>query len=98
MGQDVNIKDTVTMGDVLVIDTDRSLTGQDGHAMTPGSERQGVPGRLADRLFALDLEIDYVFVSQNTVTVRREGTWDEDNAGLVTDVTGSFLRFYSEEE
>jgi hypothetical protein len=98
MGQDVNIKDTVTMGDVLVIDTDRSFTGQDGHAITPDSASHGVPGRLAERLFALDLGIDYVFVLQNTVTVRRDGAWDEDSAGLVTDVTGSFLRFYSEEE
>jgi hypothetical protein len=98
MGQDVNIKDTVTMGDVLVIDTDRSFTGQDGHAITPDSDRHGVPGRLADKLFGLDLGIDYVFVLQNTVTVRREGSWDEDSAGLVTDVTGSFLRFYPEEE
>ena len=98
MGQDVNIKDTVTMGDILVIDTDRSFTGQDGHAITPDSDRHGVPGRLADRLFALDLGIDHVYVLQNTVTVRRDRTWDEDSAGLVTDVTGSFLRFYSEEE
>lgn len=98
MGQDVVIKDTVTMGDVLVIDTDRSFTGQDGHTITLASERHGVPGRLADSLFALDLGIDYLFVLQNTVTVRRKGGWDEDSAGLVTDVTGSFLRFYPDEE
>lgn len=98
MGQDVVIKDTVSMGDVLVIDTDRSFTGQDGHAITPDSDRHGVPGRLADRLFGLDLGIDYVYVLQNTVTVRRRGGWDEDSAGVVTDVTGSFLRYYPDEE
>jgi hypothetical protein len=98
MGQDVRINDTVTMGDILVIDTDRSFTGQDGHALTPDSERQGVPGRLADRLFALDIGIDHVYVLQNTVTVRRPGGWDEDTAGLVSDVTSTFLRFYDEEE
>lgn len=98
MGQDVVIKDTVTMGDVLVIDTDRSLTGQDGHTITLDSERRGFPGKLAERLFALDLGIDYVYVLQNTVTVRRNGGWDEDSAGVVADTTGSFLRYYPDEE
>jgi hypothetical protein len=98
MGQNVEIKDTVTLGDVLVIDTDRSFTGQDGHSMSPDGERHGVPGRLADRLFALGVGIDHVFVLQNTVTVRRSGGWDEDTAGRVTDVTHTFLRHYSDEE
>lgn len=98
MGQNVEIKDSVNLGEVLVIDTDRSFTGQDGHTITPDSERFGVPGRLADRLFSLDLGIDHVFVLQNTVTVRRSAGWDEDSAGAVADVTGSFLRYYPDEE
>lgn len=98
MGQNVEIKESVTLGDVLVIDTDRSFTGQDGHIITPDSGRSGVPGMLAERLFALDLGIDHVYVLQNTVTVRRSGGWDEDTAGAVTDATVSFLRFYDEEE
>lgn len=98
MGQNVEIKDSVTLGDVLVIDTDRSFTGQDGQTITPSSEGHGVPGVLANRLFALDLGIDHVYVLQNTVTVRRSVGWDEDSAGAVTDVTGSFLRYYRDEE
>lgn len=98
MGQSVEIKDTVTLGDVLLIDTDRSLTGQDGQAMAPGTVGHGFPGRLAARLFALDLGIDHVFVLQNTVTVRRPEGWDEASAGLVTDVANGFLRYYDEEE
>lgn len=98
MGQDVAIKDTVEMGDVLIIDTDRSFTGQDGHTMTPNSDGDGVPGMLASRLFGLDIGIDHVFVLQNTITVRRPGGWDEDHAGSVSDVTHTFLRFYDEEE
>ena len=98
MGQNVEIKDTVEMGDVLIIDTDRSFTGQDGHAITPESGGDGVPGVLASRLFDLGIGIDHVFVLQNTVTVRRRGGWDEDSAGKVSDVTHSFLRFYDEEE
>lgn len=98
MGQDVIIKDTVIMGDVLMVDTDRSLTGQDGHIIGLDTERNGFPGRLADQLFALDLGIDHVHVLQNTVTVRRDGGWDDDTAAAVADATGSFLRYYSDEE
>lgn len=98
MGQDVIIKNTVTMGDVLMVDTDRSFTGQDGHVMSTGSDLQGVPGLLAERLFALDLGIDYVYVLQNTVTLRRPQGWDEQSTTAVTDVTGSFLRYYPDEE
>lgn len=85
------------MGDVLVIDTDRSFTGQDGHIITIESQPHGVPGKLAERLFALEVGIDYVYVLQNTVTVRRPGGWDEDSAAAVAEVAGSFLRFYPDE-
>ena len=98
MGQNVEIRDTVTMGDVLMVDTDRSFTGQDGQVVTPENEGVGVPALLATRLFDLGLEIDHVFVLQNTVTVRRQGGWDEDSAGSVSDVVHTFLRFYDEEE
>ncbi len=98
MGQNVEIKDTVTMGEILIVDTDRSFTGQDGQVITPESGGHGVPGVLADRLFDLDVGIDHVFVLQNTVTVRRTGGWDDDSAGSVTGATHSFLRFYAEEE
>lgn len=98
MGQDVEVKSTVSMGDVFVIDTDRSLTGQDGHVITPMSGASGVPGRLAERLFALGIGIDHVYVLQNTITVRRPGGWDEDTAGAVSDVTTSFLRYYPDDE
>jgi hypothetical protein len=98
MGQDVVIKETVAMGDVLMVDTDRSFTGQDGHVMTLGSGRLGVPGVLADRLFALDLGIDHVYVLQNTVTVRRPEGWDDESTASVAEVVGSFLRYYPDDE
>lgn len=97
MGQNVEIKNRVIMGDVLVVDTDRSFTGQDGHIMVPGGDGEGVPGVLAERLFALDLGIDHVFVLQNTVTARRPGGWDEESANAVTDVTHGFMRFYPDD-
>ncbi len=98
MGQSVEVKDTVTLGEVLIIDTDRSFTGQDGVSLSTDSETGGVPGMLAGRLFALELGIDHVHVLQNTVTIRRPSGWDEDSAGLVADTAISFLRYYDSEE
>jgi hypothetical protein len=97
MGQDVEIRNTATVGEVLVIDTDRSFTGQDGQAIGPELKGQGVPLQLAKRLFGLELGIDHVFVLQNAVTVRRPGGWDADTAEAVTETTHSFLRFYPDE-
>lgn len=94
MGQNVEIKDSVTLGEVLVIDTDRSFTGQDGHRITRDSPGYGVPGKLAERLFELELGVDHVYVLQNTVTVRRTTPWDDDSAAAVAEVTGTFLRHY----
>lgn len=97
MGQDVEIRKTATVGEVLVIDTDRSFTGQDGQAIGPELKGRGVPLRLAERLFGLELGIDHVFVLQNAVTVRRPGGWDTETAETVTETTHSFLRFYPDE-
>lgn len=98
MGQNVEINRSVVMDDVLLVDTDRSFTGQDGHTITPGSDGRGVPGLLARRLFGLDVGIDHIYVLQNTVTVRRPGGWDEATAEAVVDVVHSFLRFYPDDE
>lgn len=98
MGQTVEIRAVNAVGDVMMVDTDRSFTGQDGATITPGSSRSGVPGLLADRLFGLRLGIDYVFVQQNQVTVRRTGGWDDGSKEKVGEVTRYFLRHYDEEE
>jgi hypothetical protein len=97
MGQNVEIKESVTMGDVLLIDTDRSFTGQDGHIITPATERHGVPGLLAGKLFDLGIGINHIYVLQNTVTVRRDGGWDQDSTDEVARVTETFLRYYPDE-
>ena len=77
MGQTVIIRDHVAVGDVLVVTTDRSFTGQDGQSMTPDSPGSAVPGLLAESLFDLDIGIDHLYVLQNTVTIRRSRPWDE---------------------
>lgn len=94
MGQTVVINNVIEMGEVLLIDTDRSFTGQDGTVMTPVNPGSAVPGNLAERLFQLGLDIDHVYVLQNTVTVRRPGGWDEEAKTAVLSVVESFLLFY----
>ncbi len=96
MGQTVVIRDTVTMGNLLLIDTDRSFTGQDGQSITPDDPGRSVPGLLGERLFALDLGIDHLHVLQNTVSIRRSAEWDDDSVGQVRRVTEEFLRFYTD--
>lgn len=94
MGQTVVVNNVIEIGDLLLIDTDRSFTGQDGMAMTPDSRGHAVPGDLADRLFDLGLGIDHIYVLQNTVSIRRPGGWDGESKEAVTSVVEGFLRFY----
>jgi hypothetical protein len=82
------------MGDLLLIDTDRSFAGQDGVAVTRDSPSAAVPGRLSDRLFGLDAAIDHVFVLQNTITVRRRGGWDDASKDQVVSAVEGFPLFY----
>lgn len=94
MGQAVVVNEVIETGDLLLIDTDRSFTGQDGMAMSPVFRGHAVPGSLADRLFELGLGIDHVYVLQNAVTVRRPGGWDEESKNAVISVVEGFLLFY----
>jgi hypothetical protein len=96
MGQAVVVNQVKQAGDILLVDTDRSFTGQDGMAMSPDNRGEAVPGMLAGRLFDLDLGIDHVYVLQNTVTARRPGGWDDSSKEAVTSVVESFLLFYTE--
>lgn len=94
MGQTVVIRDSVTIGDVLLISTDRSFTGQDGQSITPDSKGDAVPGLLADELLSLDLGIDHIYVQQNTISLRRPGGWVPESVEKALEVTASFLQHY----
>jgi hypothetical protein len=96
MGQAVVVNQVREAGEVLLIDTDRSFTGQDGMAMSPDDPGQAVPGILARRLFDLGIGIDHVYVLQNTVTVKRPRGWDDGSKEAVVSVVESFLLFYAE--
>jgi len=94
MGQIVEIRQMKELGDILLLDINRSLTGQDGQAISPAHPGTGMPGLLATKLFDLGLGIDHVYVLQNQVTIRRPSGWDESAKGQVTEATRLFLRYY----
>ncbi|MGH8911825.1 MAG: hypothetical protein ACRDVD_04880 [Acidimicrobiia bacterium] len=96
MGQTIEINGSRRIGDVLIIDTDRSLTGQDAESYTPGytTESTTFPARLAERLFEADPDIDRVFVLSNAVSVERAGGWTDAAADAVAAIVIDFFRFY----
>ncbi|MFP3913852.1 MAG: hypothetical protein ACLFWM_03185 [Actinomycetota bacterium] len=96
MGQTIEINGARRIGDVLVIDTDRSLAGQDGEAYTPGytASSPTFPARLAERLFEADVDIDRVHVMSNAVTISRSGGWTDEAENLARQVVTGFFRYY----
>lgn len=97
MGQTIEINATDVVDHVLVIDTDRSLAGQDGESYS-GVEaarlKDSFPARLAVRLFEADAEVDHVFVMSNTVSVRRPSGWSDDAIERATGIVAEFFRHY----
>lgn len=98
MGQRIEVSTTV-VGDVLMLDTDRSITGQEGSeydSVASAEADDRFPGRLAARIFGSDVEIDHVFVGSNVVVVRRTAAWDETSIRGVSTVVGDFFLVYPE--
>lgn len=97
MGQTIEINKTDVVEHVLVIDTDRSLAGQDGEAFS-GVEaarlRTTFPAQLAVRLFEADQGVDHVFVMSNTVSVRRPTGWNDAAVETAARTVSEFFRFY----
>jgi hypothetical protein len=101
MGQTIQIWDANVVADVLLVSTDRSLTGQDGEAYTPGQPiGPGAifPAQLAARLFESDPSIDHVYVMSNVLSIRRSEAWDESSIASARDVVASFFLFYESQE
>lgn len=96
MGQTIEINGSRRVGDVVIIDTDRSLSGQDAESYTPGhtTESTTFPARLAERLFEADPNIDRVHVLSNAISIQRAEGWTEEAEGIVADVVIAFFRFY----
>lgn len=96
MGQTIAINGSRRIGNVLIIDTDRSLTGQDPEVYTPGytTESTTFPARLAERLFAADPDVDRVHVLSNAVSIQRTEGWTDTAADSAAAVVIGFFRFY----
>ncbi len=80
MGQTIQIRDADVVGDVLLVSTDRSFTGQDGeslHPRRPIGPGAIFPAQLAARLFESDPSIDHVYVMSNVLSIRRSEGWDD---------------------
>jgi len=98
VGQPIKVSVT-NADDVLLIDADRSITGQDGSAYGSAAEAkadQRFPGVLAARLFASDPAIDHVFIASNQIVVRRLGGWDDQGSESASSIVEDFFLFYRE--
>ena len=96
MGQSIQVNTTV-LGDVLILDGNRGITGQDG-TVYDSSESAAAddrfPGRLASQVFEADAAIDHVFVAGNQTVVRRRGGWTEEMADRLAGVVSEFFVHY----
>jgi ferredoxin/flavodoxin---NADP+ reductase len=93
MGQLIEVSST-PLGEVALFDTDRSLTGQDSHMFTAVTDRTDPPATLAKRLFDSDPAIRHVQILSNTVSVKREGGWDETTLTAAEEVVANLFIFY----
>lgn len=93
MGQTIEVAAQV-FGDIAMFSTDRSITGQEGHAYAgPPEDSQDPPGLLATRLFQGVDGLDHVHVMSNVVTVRRQGGWETELAAA-QDIVENLFVFY----
>lgn len=95
MGQSIEVSSQV-IDDIVMFDTDRAITGQDGVSYSSSDEIGDTefPAELAKRLFTEVSGIDHVFVASNQVVVRRPHGWDDDVVETAGQVIARFFRFY----
>ena len=99
MGQKIELRNATVLGDVLVIDTDRSITGQDGtsYDSVEAASDGSFPADLATALFTGDDTVDHVFVASNQVVVKRAGGWDDGAVAGASKAVSEFFVFYADE-
>lgn len=97
MGKPIDVAGATVVDEVLVLDTDRSVTGQDGIGYeTPeaAAADESFSGRLASQIFAGVAGIGHVYVASNQVVVGRPGGWDDTTAATAGKVVSRFFVFY----
>ena len=96
MGQPILLQRRV-QGDIATFSGDRSFTGQDGagyFASDDIGENGKLSASIARLFFALDADIDYVYVAFNHVMARRAEGWDEDSLEVADNALERFFVFY----
>ncbi|CAN5747823.1 ferredoxin--NADP reductase [soil metagenome] len=94
MGQTIQVQST-QIGDVALFDTDRSLTGQDSHSFAGPSDGDDPPALLSNRLFDSDPAMRHVHVLSNTVSIERDGGWDQASVAAASSVISNLFVFYN---
>jgi hypothetical protein len=100
MGQQIEIVGSNIVGGVLVVTTDRSVSGQDGASFESVGEAAATdsfPARLALKVFEAVDGITHVFTASNTVVMGRERDWDAPAVSSAEDVVRRFFVFYGDE-
>lgn len=99
MGQLIEVQ-AVRLGDVLILDTDRSLTGQDGESYSSLESAESaatLSAQLAARLFE-DQELAHVYVFSNAISVQRRSPWTDQAVDAAAETVRTFFVFYGEED
>jgi hypothetical protein len=97
VGQTIEVNKRTVIDKILMIDTDRTLAGQDGEAfggVEAAKRSTTFPGQLAVRLFEADPDIDHVFVMSNQVSLRRFAGWEDADSDRVAGLVAEFFRVY----
>lgn len=97
MGQRIVVQQPVVVEDVVIFETDRSLTGMAGATLDSAEqaeEASGFAAELARRLYAVDDDLDQVYVYSNTIVARRSGSWGDDELDAASRVVEEFFLYY----
>jgi hypothetical protein len=99
MGKPIEISNATVLDDVLLLDTDRSITGQDGteyDSADAAAADPSFPGRLAARIFTAIDGVGHVFVASNQTVIGRPGGWDDAARSAAENAVANFFVFYPE--
>lgn len=97
MGQTIEINGHTVIDKVLMIDTDRSIAGQDGESfggVEAARRASTFPARLAVKVFETDPDVDHVFVMSNQISARRFAGWQPADVDRMARTVSEFFRVY----
>ena len=93
MGQRIQATATI-LDNVAVLETDRTLTGQDGKGYSHPSETRSPSGLLANRLREADPAIGHIHILSNMISIARDGGWGPGDLERALGVVSGLFEFY----